>query len=58
MTFGFIGAGNMGGALARAVAKSIAPENITLSDKDTAKACDLARQIGAQASSVEALAEK
>ena len=58
MTFGFIGAGNMGGALARAVAKSVAPENITLSDKDTAKACGLARQLGAQIDAVEAVAEK
>ena len=58
MTFGFIGAGNMGGALARAVAKSVAPENITLSDADTAKACGLARQIGAQSAPVETVAEK
>lgn len=31
-TFGFIGAGNMGGALARAAAKSVAPENVLISD--------------------------
>lgn len=31
-TFGFIGVGNMGGALARAAAKAIAPENVLISD--------------------------
>lgn len=57
MTFGFIGAGNMGGALARAVAKSVVPENITLSDKETSKAVELAKQIGALAASAETVAE-
>ena len=33
MKIGFIGAGNMGGALARAAAKSAAPENIYLADQ-------------------------
>ena len=47
-TFGFIGAGNMGGALARAVAKSVAPENIYIYDKDVAKATAFAQQLGAK----------
>ena len=42
---GFIGVGNMGGALARAAAKSA--HNIYLSDKDTTKAAALAKEIGA-----------
>lgn len=45
-TFGFIGAGNMGGALARAAAKAMAPENITLADQMTEKAEALAAQLG------------
>ncbi len=44
--FGFIGAGNMGGALARAAAKAMAPENITLADQMTEKAEALAAQLG------------
>ena len=32
-TIGFIGCGNMGAALARAVAKTVAAENILLADK-------------------------
>ena len=58
MTFGFIGAGNMGGALARAVAKSVAPENITLSDAFKEKAEELAAKLGANADTAEAVAEK
>jgi len=45
-TFGFIGTGNMGGALARAVAKSVAPENIFLSDAWAEKAAELAAELG------------
>ena len=45
-TFGFIGTGNMGGALARAVAKSVLPTNITLSDAAPEKASALAQQLG------------
>ena len=58
MTFGFIGAGNMGGALAKAVAKSVAPENITLSDAFQEKAEDLAAKLGANADTAEAVAKK
>lgn len=45
-TFGFIGAGNMGGALAKAAAKAMAPANITLADQLTEKAEKLAAQLG------------
>ncbi len=47
MTIGFIGAGNMGGALAAAVAKS--GENLLIADRDAAKAATLAEQLGATA---------
>ena len=58
MTFGFIGAGNMGGALASAVAKSVTPENITLSDAFREKAEQLGAKLGAKTDSAEAVAEK
>ena len=48
-TFGFIGTGNMGGALARAAAKSVAPEKLYLADAFAEKAAALATQIGCQA---------
>ena len=47
MTIGFIGAGNMGGALAAAVAKS--GESLLIADRDAAKAAPLAEQLGATA---------
>lgn len=56
-TFGFIGAGNMGGALARAAAKAMAPENITLADQLTEKAAALASQLGCKAATATQVAE-
>ena len=56
-TFGFIGTGNMGGALARAVAKSVAPENIFLSDACPQKAAALAEELGCTSGSVEQIAK-
>lgn len=47
MVCGFIGAGNMGGALARAVSKKY---DVLLSDYDSIKAISLAGEIGAKAS--------
>lgn len=47
MKYGFIGAGNMGGALAVAAAKSVDPGLIALSDHDNEKAKVLAKKIGA-----------
>lgn len=55
-TFGFIGAGNMGGALARAAAKAVAPENITLSDQLTEKADALAAQLGCKTATAKTVA--
>ena len=59
MTFGFIGAGNMGGALARAVVKAAGGANITVADKFAPAAEKLAAQIGAaQAAASQEVAEK
>lgn len=55
-TFGFIGAGNMGGALARAVAKAVAPADITLADQCTEKAAALAEEIGCSTADTPAVA--
>lgn len=57
MTFGFIGAGNMGGALARAAAKALGGENIILADQMTEKAAALAEQLGAKTADTKAVAE-
>lgn len=57
-TFGFIGTGNMGGALAKAAAKAMAPNDIYLSNKTAAKAEALAAELGCHAVSVAAVAER
>ncbi len=49
MTIGFIGAGNMGGALATAAAKAVGGANLLITDLDTEKAEALATAIGATA---------
>ena len=54
-TIGFIGCGNMGGALARAVAKADEKKTIAVCDYDREKATNLARQIGATVLSAEEL---
>ena len=51
-TFGFIGTGNMGGALAKAAARVIDPQSLLLANKTHAKAETLAAQLGARAVSV------
>ncbi len=53
--FGFIGCGNMGGALALAISKSVGGEKIVLADFDQNKAKALAEKIGATASDNEAV---
>jgi len=58
MIFGFIGTGNMGGALAKAAAKALAPETILLSNKTAAKAEALAASLGCKVVSVEETAQK
>jgi pyrroline-5-carboxylate reductase len=45
---GFIGTGNMGGALAKAVASDVGGENVMLADKNAEKAQALARSLGAE----------
>ena len=44
--FGFIGTGNMGSAIARAVRKSLPGHEILLSDKNEGKAQSLATEFG------------
>lgn len=58
MTFGFIGAGNMGGALARAAAKALGGENILLVDQMAKKAAALAQQLDAKTADALTVAEK
>ena len=48
-TFGFIGTGNMGGALARAARKKLPGENILLANRTAAKAEALAAELGCAA---------
>ena len=55
--FGFIGTGNMGGALAKAAAKAMDGSSIYLSNKTAAKAEALAAQVGCRAVSVEQVAQ-
>ena len=43
---GFIGAGNMGGALIIAACRTIGPENVIITDYDLSKAKELAGQLG------------
>jgi len=57
MLLGFIGTGNMGGALARAAAKVLPGEDIILSDGHFETASKLAAELGCQAQSVAAVAE-
>ena len=56
-TVGFIGTGNMGGALAKAAAKSVAGEKLFLADKDGAKAARLAKELGCAAVSADEAAQ-
>ena len=56
-TFGFIGTGNMGGALAKAAAAVLPVEEILLSNRTAAKAEALAAQLGCKAASVEETAK-
>lgn len=56
-TFGFIGAGNMGGALARAVAKAADPADITLADQCVEKAAALAGELGCSTADTAAVAQ-
>ena len=44
--FGFIGTGNMGGALAEAVCRRLSPDGVMLSNRTRAKAEALAAKTG------------
>ena len=54
--FGFIGTGNMGGALARAAAKALPGERILLSNRTPARAAALAAELGCRAADNAAVA--
>lgn len=56
MNYGFIGCGNMGGALAAAAAKSVGGANLRLADADGQKAQALADRIGAAVTDVANIA--
>ena len=56
MKVGFIGTGNMGGALAHAAAQSPAPAELLLSNRTPEKAQALAQQLGASVSDNETIA--
>ena len=58
MTYGFIGTGNMGGALARAAAKAIGGENVLLYNRTMEKAEKVARELGAETASAEDIAAR
>ena len=45
-TIGFLGCGNMGGAIARAVCKATDPQNVWLANRTAAKAEALAAELG------------
>ena len=45
-TIGFLGCGNMGGAVARAVCKAADPQNVWLANRTAAKAEALAAELG------------
>lgn len=50
-TIGFLGCGNMGSAIARAVCKSTAPKNVLLANRTAAKAEALAAELGCRVGS-------
>ncbi len=54
--FGFIGAGNMGSALALSITKSCAPASVVLADADTAKAEAVAASMSAQTADTASVA--
>ncbi len=56
-TFGFIGAGNMGGALARAASKALQPDCITLADQMAEKAAALAAELGCNSADTATVAQ-
>lgn len=57
-TFGFIGTGNMGGALVRAACKTLEPAQILLANRTPEKAQALAQELGCVLSDNQAVAEQ
>ena len=57
-TFGFIGTGNMGGALARAARKHLPGEEILLANRTAAKAAALARELDCREADNETVARE
>ena len=56
-TFGFIGTGNMGGAVARAVRKHLDGERLLLANRTASKAEALAQELGCRTADNETVAE-
>lgn len=56
-TYGFIGVGNMGGALARAACRTVAPEEVFLANRTPAKAEALAEELGCRVSDNSTITE-
>lgn len=56
--FGFIGTGNMGGALARALRKNVEGDSILLANRTAEKAAALAAELGCKAVTGEEIAKK
>ncbi len=55
---GFIGAGNMGGALIDAVCRAVCPQNISIYDKDESKAKQKAESVNANAVDIKTVASQ
>ncbi len=55
---GFIGAGNMGGALIDAVCRTVCPENIAIYDKDEEKSKQKAKSVGANSVDLKTVASQ
>ena len=58
VTFGFIGCGNMGGALAKAVSKADFAKNISLYDLDENKAKTLANEVCGEVADIQKIANE
>lgn len=56
-TFGFIGTGNMGGALARAACRRVPGDQVFLSNRTAEKARSLAEELGCRTADNQAVAE-
>lgn len=56
-TIGFIGCGNMGGALARAIVQKLSPEEIAVSGKSSVRSDKLASEIGVISTTLDDVAK-